>query len=92
MNMPARVLFFHLLAVTLGFPGGSVGQQSTCNTGDTGRLKLIPGSDKLPGRGHGNPSRFLLGESHEQRNLFDYSPQGHKELDTTEVMSTHAQL
>ena len=28
---------------------------------------------------------FLPGESHGQKNLVGYSPQGHKELDTTEV-------
>ena len=34
-------------------------------------------------------SRFLFGEPREQRSLLDYSPQGRKELDMTEVMSTH---
>ena len=29
---------------------------------------------------------FLPGESHEQRSLVGYSPQGHKELDMTEVI------
>ena len=33
---------------------------------------------------------FLSGESHGQRNLAGYSPQGHKESDTTERLSTHA--
>ena len=28
---------------------------------------------------------FLLGKSHEQRNLVGYGPQGRKESDTTEV-------
>ena len=28
---------------------------------------------------------FLPGKSHGQRSLVDYSPQGHKELDVTEV-------
>ena len=30
---------------------------------------------------------FLPGESHRQRNLADYSPWGHNELDTTEQLS-----
>ena len=36
---------------------------------------------------HANPV-FLPGESHGQRSLAGYSPRGHKELDTTEGLST----
>ena len=36
----------------LGFPGGSVGKESTCNAGDLG---FIPGLGRSPQRGHGNP-------------------------------------
>ena len=35
-------------------------------------------------------SVFLPGESHGQRSLVGYSPQGHKESDTTEQLSVHA--
>ena len=34
-----------------GFPGGSVGKESTCNAGD---LSSIPGLGRSPGEGHGN--------------------------------------
>ena len=34
---------------------------------------------------------FLPGESHGQRSLVDYSPQGRREQDTTEPLSTHTQ-
>ena len=34
------------------------------------------------------PPVFLPGESHGQRSLVGYSPWGHKELDTTEQLST----
>ena len=34
-----------------GFPGGSVGKESTCNAGDG---VSIPGSGRSPGGGHGN--------------------------------------
>jgi len=34
------------------FPGDSVGKESTCNAGDTGS---IPGSERYPVAGHGNP-------------------------------------
>ena len=33
---------------------------------------------------------FLPGKSHGQRRLVGYSPWGHKELDTTKRLSTHA--
>ena len=45
------------------------------------------------GGGNGNPLQypvFLLGEFHGQRSQVGYSPWGHKELDTTERLSTHA--
>ena len=35
---------------------------------------------------------FLLGESHGQRSLVGYSPQGHKESDTTERLHFHFQM
>ena len=35
-----------------GFPGGSDGEESTCNAGDLGS---IPGSERSPGEGNGNP-------------------------------------
>ena len=35
------------------------------------------------------PPVFLLRESHRRRSLVGYSPQGHKESDTTEHMCTY---
>ena len=50
---------------------------------DTGS---IPGSGRSPGGGHGNPLQyFYLGKSQGQRSLVSYSPQGLREVDTTEV-------
>ena len=55
---------------------------SACNAGDLGS---IPGLGRSPGEGNGNPTPvFLPGKSHGQRSLVGYSPQGRKELDTTE--------
>ena len=59
------------------------------NAGDIRDMGLISGSGRSSGGGHGNPPSiptpvFLPGESHGWRNLVAYSPQGHKELDTTE--------
>ena len=43
---------------TLGFPGGSVAKESTCNAGDTGDVGLIPGLGRSPGGGHGSPLQY----------------------------------
>ena len=37
---------------SMGFPGGSVGEESACNAESAG---LIPGLERSPGEGHGNP-------------------------------------
>ena len=39
----------------MGFPGGSVGKESTCNPGDPG---LIPGSGRTMEEGNGNPLQY----------------------------------
>ena len=66
-----------------GFPGGSDGKESACSVGDLG---LIPGLRRSPGEGNDKPLLFLPGKFHGQRTLADYSPQGHKESDTTEQL------
>ena len=38
--------------MAVGFPGGSDGKESTCSAGDPGS---IPGSERSPGEGNGNP-------------------------------------
>ena len=66
----------------MGFPTGSDGKESVCNVGDQGS---IPGLERSPGGGHGNPLQYsCLENSYEWRSLAGYSPWGHKELDTTE--------
>ena len=56
----------------LGFPGGSDGNESTCNAGDP---NLIPGLGRSPGEGNGQPTpEFLPGKFHRQRSLEGYSP------------------
>ena len=58
-----------------GFPCGSAGKESACNVGNLG---LIPGLGRYPEEGK-YPPVFWPGEFHGL-----YSPQGHKESDTTE--------
>ena len=67
----------------MGFPGGSVVKNPTANAGDVGS---VPGLGRSPGEGNGYPLQvFLLGESHRQRSLERYSPQGCKQSDMTEA-------
>ena len=54
----------------MGFPGGSDGKVSVCNAGDLG---LIPGSERFPGEGNGNPLQYS-GKFHGWRSLVVYSP------------------
>ena len=67
------------------WPGGASSQEPTCNAGDLRDGGLIPESGRSPGEGKATTAVFLPGESHGQRSLASSSPQGHKELDTTEA-------
>ena len=71
-----------------GFPRGSDGKESACNVVAPGS---IPGSERPPGEGNDNPYQYSSvsspGETHGQRSLEGYSPQGHKESDTTERLT-----
>ena len=61
----------------MGFPGSSVGKESSSNAGD-------PSSILRLGRSLGEGIGFFSGESHGQRSLEGYSPYSGKELDKTE--------
>ena len=61
--------------IFLGFPGGSAGQESTCNAEDLG---LIPGLGRSLGEGKGYPLQYSVLE-----NSMD-NPWGRKESDMTE--------
>ena len=54
-----------------GLPRWLSGKESSCNAGDVG---LIPGSERSPREGNGNPQVSLPGESHGQRSLEGCSP------------------
>ena len=54
------------LPVFLGFPGSSDCKESACNAGDLG---LIPGLERFPGGGHGDPLQYpCLENPHGLRN------------------------
>ena len=60
------VLLRFLFQSTLGFPGGSDGKESACNTGDPG---LIPGLGRSLGGGHGSPLQYSCLENPMDRSL-----------------------
>ena len=65
----------------MGFPCGLAGKESDCNVGDLGS---VPGLERSPGEGNGNPLQYSCPEiPHGQRSLAGYSPWVAKELDTT---------
>ena len=76
------------VAITMGFPGGSDGKESTWNSGDCQQCRrpgLNPWVGKIAWRRKWQPTPvFFPGKSHEQRSLADYSPWGRKESDMTE--------
>jgi len=48
----ANCVFAYLLRISLGFPGGSAGEESACNAGDSGS---ILGLGIYPREGNGYP-------------------------------------
>ena len=57
-----------------GFPAGSVGKESACNSGDPG---LMPGSGRSPAGGDGNSLQYsCLKNPHGQRSLAGYTAMG----------------
>ena len=63
-----------------GFSGGTSGKESACQCRRHKRLRLDPWVGKIPWRRACQPTPvFLPGESHGQRSLAGYCPQGSKE-------------
>ena len=68
-----------------GFPGTTVGKESTCQYSRRKRCRFVSWVEKIPWRRNWQPTPvFLSGESHGQRSLAVYSPQGPKESYATE--------
>ena len=83
MGLEYNILFFESSLCYSGFPGGSAGEESTCNAGALGS---IPGLGRSPGEGNGYPLQYsCLG------NLMDRGDQRvAKESDMTEHARRHA--
>ena len=68
------------------FPGGASGKEPVCQCRRHMRQGFDPWVGKIPWRRAWQPTPvFLPGESHGQRSLVGYSPQGCKKSDTTEA-------
>ena len=73
----------------LGFPGGSDGKESACNTGDLGS---IPGCGRSPGEGYGNPLQYSCLENSIDGGVWRAIVHGVIESDMTNVTNTHTHL
>ena len=54
----------------IGFPGGSVIKDLPANAGDAGDSGLIPGLERSPGVGNGNPLQYSCLENSMDRGAF----------------------
>ena len=83
--------FKKTLIYIYGFSSGSDGEEFSCNAGDPG---LIPGSERSPGEGNGNPLQYsCLENSTDRETWWDTVHGGHKESDMTERLPlSHNQL
>ena len=71
----------------MGFPGGSVGKESVCNSGDP---SSISGSGRSYGEGDGNPLQYSCLGNPMDRGSWQATVYGvAKELDMTEHTYTH---
>ena len=63
--LPSPVCIYTCIYINWGFPGGSVEKTSPANAGD---LSSIPGSERSPGEGNGNPLQYsCLGNPMDRR-------------------------
>ena len=70
----------------MGFPSGASGKEPACQCRRHKTLGFDPWVGKIPWRRAQQPTPvFLPGELHGHRSLMGYSPQRHKESDTTEA-------
>ena len=88
---PTQYLFFFLVILNFFcFPSGCNDKESICQCRRQKKCGFDPWVRKILWRRKWQPIPvFLLGKFHVQRHLEGYSPQGHKESDTTERAHAH---
>ena len=73
----------------LDFPGGSDGKASACNVGDP---SVIPGLERSPGGGHGNPLQYSCLKNLMDRGAWGTTVSGVTKSQTqVKQLSMHAQ-
>ena len=80
----------YILAIILIVPGNTDSKLFACSAGDPGS---IPGLGRSSGNGNGIPilhSSILAWRIPWTEKPRDYSPWGHREMDTTEQLRTYA--
>ena len=58
VSLPTFSFISKSLTVKKGFPNGLVGEESAYSAGDTGDASSVPGSERSPAEGHGNPLQY----------------------------------
>ena len=71
--MPHGQFEMIVIKITIGFPFSSVGKESACSAGDLG---LIPGWDRSPGEGNGNPLQYSYLENPMDRGAWQATVHG----------------
>ena len=85
-----HIMNLDFLQVVSGFPSWYSGTGSACQCNR--HKKCRSNSWVRKSRKWRATPVFLPGKFHRWRSLADYNPRGHKESDTTERLSTHAQV
>ena len=78
VDQQQKIPSFRNVAQWKGFPGGTTGKESACQSGDTRDSGSITESGRSPGGGHGNPLHCSCLESAMDRGVS-------QRLDTTEM-------
>ena len=70
-----------------GFPGGAVGKNPPASARDIGDADLIPGSERSPGGGNGNPIQYSCLENSMDRETWGATV--HEIAKSRTQLSTH---